>query len=193
MSGARTGVYPGSFDPITVAHLAIAEAARDHARLDRVVLTVSRDALGKGPARIPSLDDRLAVLHAVAAARTWLDVQVTDERLVADIAAGFDAVVVGADKWNQITDPLWYGGSIAARDTAVARLPRTLIAPRGGVTVAPPLPPHVELLTLDEVHAHVSATAARAGALELMLDEARAFDERTGAWSDPDRYRATRA
>ncbi len=52
MSGI--GVYPGSFDPPTVAHLAIAEAARDQAGLDRVVLAVSRAALGKEQRRQPS-------------------------------------------------------------------------------------------------------------------------------------------
>ena len=47
MSGAHIGVYPGSFNPPTTAHLAIAEAARTHHRLDRVVLSVSRSALAK--------------------------------------------------------------------------------------------------------------------------------------------------
>ena len=41
------GVYPGSFDPLTVAHLAIAEAAQRAAHLDRIDLTLSRVALGK--------------------------------------------------------------------------------------------------------------------------------------------------
>ena len=188
----RVGVYPGSFDPITVAHLAIAEAACAHAALERVVLVVSRDALGKGEARVPSLADRLAVLEAVAATRPWLAVAVTEQRLFADIAAGYDTVIMGADKWLQVIDPAWYGGDVAERDAVVARLPRTLVAPRLGADIDVALPDHVEQLTGAEVHAHVSATAARGGALDLMLPEAQAFDAATGAWTDPDRYRALR-
>ncbi len=45
----RRGAYPGSFNPPTVAHLAIADAARRRLGLDRVDLIISRDALGKHP------------------------------------------------------------------------------------------------------------------------------------------------
>ena len=51
--GAR-GVYPGSFDPLTIAHLAIAEAAVHEAPLDHLDLALSRSALGKeGGAHLP--------------------------------------------------------------------------------------------------------------------------------------------
>jgi len=43
-----TGVYPGSFDPLTVAHLAIAEAAVHAADLDRIDLALSNVALARG-------------------------------------------------------------------------------------------------------------------------------------------------
>ena len=123
-------MYPGSFDPPTIAHLAIAEAARDQADLDRVVLAVSRVALGKQRrASGPLLQDRLAVLEAIAARLGWLGVTATDQQLIADVSAGYDAVIVGADKWAQIMDPVWYE-SPSARDAAVARLPRVLLAPR---------------------------------------------------------------
>ena len=46
-------------------------------------------------------------------------------------------------------------------------------------------------LVIDDDHGEVSATAVRAGATGWMLPEAHAFAERTGAWIDPDRYRAT--
>ena len=109
------GAYPGTFNPPTVAHLAIAEAARQQGGLDRLDLVVSAMPLGKDPAR-PPLERALAVLEAIAATRPWLGVRVTDQQLIADVAAGYDAVVVGADKWLQIVDPAWYGGSPAARD-----------------------------------------------------------------------------
>ena len=180
MSGI--GVYPGSFDPPTVAHLAIAEAARDQAGLDRVVLAVSRAALGKEERRHPRLDDRLAVLEAIAARLGWLGVVLTDDQLIADVSAGYDAVIIGADKWAQIMDPVWYQ-SAEARDAAVARLPRILVAPR------PPFPSvGVEVLDVAAAHSEVSSTAVRSGRREWMAPEAAAFDDESGAWSDPARY-----
>jgi hypothetical protein len=43
-------------------------------------------------------------------------------------------------------------------------------------------------LDLHPSHRSVSATSVRAGRREWMVPEAAAFDERTGAWSDPGRY-----
>lgn len=171
------GAYPGSFDPPTVAHLAVAEAALRHAGLDRVDLILSRRPLGKEERSGPTVEERIDVLTAVAATRTWLEVRVTDARLLADIASGYDAVVMGADKWAQVNDPAWYG-SIAARDAAVAGLPRVLVAPRAGEH-----PVGVELLAVPRHVAHVSSTAVRAGDRSAMLPEAVAYAERTGAWS----------
>jgi Cytidylyltransferase-like len=180
----RRGAFPGSFNPPTVAHLAIAEQARQFAALDQVDLVVSRVALGKEDVEVPTLDDRIAVLEAVARTRPWLAVRVTDDRLLADIARGYDALIVGADKWAQVRDPSWYA-SVEARDAALAALPRVLVVPRAGYAIE-----GAEVLALDDEHGHVSSTAARDGRLDLMLPEALEFDAATGAWSDPDRYRA---
>ncbi len=151
------GCYPGSFNPPTVAHLAVAEAAVRQGGLDRVDLVLSRLALGKESVAVPSVAERLAVLSAVAASRPWLGVVVTDERLIADVAAGYDAVVMGADKWAQVLDPAWYG-SVTERDAAVARLPRVLVAPRSGSR-----PAGVELLVVSPDLDGVSASAVRGG------------------------------
>ena len=42
---------------------------------------------------------------------------------------------MGADKWAQVHDPAWYGVDAAARDAALAALPRVLVAPRPGFDV----------------------------------------------------------
>ncbi len=154
------GCYPGSFNPPTVAHLAVAEAAVRQAGLDRVDLVLSRVTLGKEHLDAPGVDERRAVLEAVAASRDWLGVAVTDARLIVDAAAGYDAVIMGADKWAQVLDARWYEGSEAARDAAVARLPRVLVAPRAGDR-----PAGVELLDLPDHLGEVSATAVRSGAV----------------------------
>lgn len=181
---ARVGVYPGTFDPPTVAHLAIAQAAQQQCGLVRVDLTLSRVPLGKQGRTVAPLGDRVAVLREVAATRPWLGVRVSDQRLVADLAAGYDVVVVGADKWLQLLDPAWYGGSPAARDAALARLPEIAVAPRAGVSLAvASLPGRVTVLDLPAGLTEVSSSRARAGEPALMLDEARAYDVRTGVWS----------
>ena len=180
-----TGAYPGSFNPLTVAHLAIAEAARERLHLDRVDLIVSRVPLGKEDMQRPLLDHRLEVLRRAARSRPWLGVVVTDAQLLADIAEGYDVLILGADKWAQVCDASYYGGSPDARDAALARLPRLVVAPR------PPFElPRCEVLQVPDALREVSSTTVRSGRREWMAAEAADFDRETGAWSDPSRYEA---
>ncbi len=184
----RVGAYPGTFDPPTVAHLAVAEAALNQGGLDAVHLVLSRSPLGKSPS-VPTFEDRVAVLEEVASTRPWLTVRVTERRLIAEVAAGYDAVVMGMDKWLQVLDPGWYRGSASARDAAVEALPEVLLAVREGSPPPGRLPAGVRLLDVHEGHGSISSTLVRAGRVEWMLEEAARFDARTGAWSDPARYR----
>lgn len=181
----RRGVYPGSFNPPTAAHVQIALTARHHHGLDRVDLAVSIAPLGKDRVAIPRLEHRIEILRQVAAEHDGLGVVVTEARLIVDIAEGYDVVVMGADKWTEVNDPAWYDGP-AARDEALRRLPTIAVAPR---------PPHEVpadlLLDVADDLLEVSSTAAREGRHDWMAAPARAFDRRTGAWSDPDRYLRT--
>ena len=165
----RRGCYPGSFNPPTIAHLAIAAAARDQCGLDRVDLVVSRVALAKEHVQHPPFDERVAILERVAATRPWLGVVVTEAQLLADIAEGYDVLVVGADKWAQVQDVAFYAGSEAARDAAVARLPKVALVPR------PPhqLPDGQRVLAIPAEMSEVSSTLARGGRRDLILPEAR--------------------
>ena len=176
-------MYPGSFNPPTIAHIAIAAAAREQRSLDRVVLVVSRSPINKEHVDRPLFEHRLDVLRAEAVHRRWLDVEITDARLLVDIACGYDVLVMGADKWAQVNDPAYYDDDPAARDAALAGLPALAIAPRPPFTV----PPEHSLI-VDAAHIVVSSSEARAGSTEWMAPAARAFDRRTGAWSDPARY-----
>lgn len=186
MVATGLAVYPGSFDPPTVAHLAIAEAALAH--VGRVRLVLSEQALGKpAPAGGTSVEVRRTVLAVALRDRGDLEVGVTAARLVVDIAeeAGADAVVVGSDKWAQVADPAWYGGSVTARDAVLARLPTVLLVPRAGggpsQEASDPRPAGVEVVHLelpDDLRT-VSSTRARAGETHLMVEEAQA----SGHWS----------
>jgi predicted RNA-binding protein with PIN domain len=158
VSFERKGVYPGSFDPLTIAHVAIADAAVQQAALDRLDLAISRSALGKEDGAHASVDARIDAISRAARARPWLHGVEIDERLIVDIARGYDAVVMGADKWTQVRDPAWYDGDVSARDAAVAALPHVLVVPRPGFEAE-----GAEVLEIDPVLAHVSSTRARAG------------------------------
>ena len=56
---ARIGLFGGTFNPIHVGHLTIAEEARLSAGLDRVIFIPSGDSYFKDPRKIASREDRL--------------------------------------------------------------------------------------------------------------------------------------
>jgi hypothetical protein len=163
------GVYPGSFNPLTRAHLAIAEAAVAAHELDRLDFVISRVALGKEHLAAPGEDERLAVLDRAAATRPWMAFHVTDVQLVSTIAHGYDVVVMGADKWVQLHDLTYYGGSVDDRDAALARLPRPAIVDRPPL-VAPP----EHRLVVPEEFTHMSSSGVRDhGRTDWLAPEAR--------------------
>ncbi|HET9728386.1 MAG TPA: NYN domain-containing protein [Acidimicrobiia bacterium] len=164
----KRGVYPGSFDPLTIAHLAIAHAAIAHGALDRLDFAISRVALGKDAHAQHDIDARLATISRAIADEPTLDVIATDAQLVAEVARGYDVVVMGADKWAQVRDPAWYGDNAAARDQAVADLPRVFVVPRAGFDTT-----GAESLEIPAHVREVSSTRARAGEHHLIPNAAR--------------------
>jgi nicotinate-nucleotide adenylyltransferase len=60
----RIGVFGGTFDPVHVGHLAIAQAALDTAGLDKVVFVPAKRSPLKDAAPVASEADRLAMLQA---------------------------------------------------------------------------------------------------------------------------------
>lgn len=158
----RRAVFPGSFDPLTVGHLAVADAAREQVELERVDLVISATPLGKEVAAQAPVEERLEAIHLAASSRPWLAGAVTEHQLLVDIAQGYDVLIVGADKASQLLDPVFYGGSEVERDLAVSRLPRLAVAPRLGGFV----PDDAIVLELPEWVAGVSSTAVRSGRVE---------------------------
>ena len=181
---ARIGVYPGSFNPPTRAHLEIALAAVSQHCLKRLDFALSLSPLGKTTVEVPSFAHRLEVLEQSLWGHASLSVVVTEKQLIVDIADGYDVVVMGADKWHQVHDPWWYDDDKQARDTAVNRLPTVALAPR------PPhvIPPELQLPVPDDL-LEISSTAARAGHTDQMTPAAAQFDAETGAWTNPAKYR----
>jgi nicotinamide-nucleotide adenylyltransferase len=107
----------GSFDPITVGHAALADAAAD--RADLVLLVYSVRTLPKeGPASSPLLSDRdrLRALEAFAQSRPRVLPALASHGLLAEQGEAarrrFPAarlfLVMGSDKALQVLDPKWY-------------------------------------------------------------------------------------
>lgn len=165
----RTGVYPGTFDPVTIAHVHIARRAIERFALARVDFTISSTTLGKDDSRLTPIAERVRQLRAISQDDPAFDVRTTPASLLADIATGYDVLVLGADKWHQVLDPEWYGG-VEARDEALRRLPIVALAPRPPFALPgedpsadPPEGVSVIVLDIDERHHPVSATAVREG------------------------------
>ncbi|HKC89923.1 MAG TPA: nicotinate-nucleotide adenylyltransferase [Candidatus Limnocylindria bacterium] len=63
----RLGVFGGTFDPVHVGHLAIAHAALESLRLDRVVFVLAKRSPLKDRGPVASEADRLAMLELAVA------------------------------------------------------------------------------------------------------------------------------
>ncbi len=162
-------MYPGSFDPPTIAHVHLAETAIAQLGLDRVDFALSARTLGKDDSRLRPIDDRVAELTAISSGNARIGVTMTPHSLVADIAEGYEVIILGADKWHQVLDPVWYAG-IDARNEALQRLPLVALAARPPWTMPgedasadPPVGVDVVILDTDPSHHPVSATDVRAG------------------------------
>ena len=125
--------------------------------LARLDMAISQVALAKEHGSHAPVSVRAAAIEA--AGRPWLRAVVTDRRLIADIAEGYDVCVMGADKWHQCHDVSFYE-SVDVRDAALARLPLIAVAPRAGFSL--PAAGAVVLEVPEEYH-HVSSTGARSG------------------------------
>jgi nicotinic acid mononucleotide adenylyltransferase len=128
-SPERVGLVSGSFDPMTLAHAALADALGGAAEL--VLFLYSPGTLPKEPGPggdpgPPLLDpkDRVASLLAYCRSRPGLGVALCSHGLYADQAEaarrafpGADIVFgVGSDKVLQLLDPAWYRDRDAALD-----------------------------------------------------------------------------
>jgi nicotinic acid mononucleotide adenylyltransferase len=179
----RVGLLPGSYDPPTVAHVALAEAAL-HDHVDLVALVYSVRTLPKeGEAHPPLLNEaqRIEALVRIAAAHPGCAAGLISHGLLADQAAAARTrfpeadlfLVMGSDKLLQLLDPKWYRD----RDATLASLfaqARALYAVRTGdaeaigETLAAPqndrwrsrfvplgVPPQVAAVSAREVRARI--------------------------------------
>jgi nicotinate-nucleotide adenylyltransferase len=208
LAGAtRLGLLAGTFNPLTTAHAALAEAARD-AGCDRVLLAMAPVSLAKETVERAHALDRLDWLVDWARGRPWTAVAVASHPLLVDMVEaaarllGDDhraeiVLLLGSDKAAQIADPRWYDDPDAAH-ARLARLASALVAVRAGPPVelatlpfpAAPLP--TPGWTLDRSATEARAEAARGHPLAgLVPDEVAVPALHTGAYAaDPGPYLA---
>jgi len=174
----KRGVYPGSFNPPTLGHIAIVRASIQQFSLDQIDLAISEIPLAKPVVEKPSLEERIRVLETSVADIPQSQVIRTQLQLIADIADGYDVVVMGADKWAQIHDKSFYDDDIHMR-SCLSRLPELAVAPRDGIDV-----PKEILLDVPKMIASISSSIAREEMFEWMTEAAQSFSIATGAWKN---------
>ncbi len=158
-------VYPGTFQPPTLAHMAVAQAALARPGISTVTFALSKSAINK--AYLTDSEERAEQLRRALRGHRRLCVEVTKHRLIADIAQGYDLVIVGADKWQQMQDVQYYNFDPHERDAALARLPEIAVVPRSGLLVPANLS-----MGIDEAYRDVSSSDVRAGDLQWLLESA---------------------
>jgi nicotinate-nucleotide adenylyltransferase len=155
----RLGILPGTFNPVTVAHLALATAGLE--AVDQVLLVLPRVL----PHKVwsgASFDDRVSLLLEAVAGEERLSVASTERGLFVEIAeecresygAGVKlSFLCGADAAERIAN--WDYGDPAAFAHMMRQFD-LLVAERGGRFALPHRP-----LKLEGDHAAVSASEVR--------------------------------
>ena len=169
-------VYPGSFNPPTIGHIAIVNSAIDHFGISELHLAISTVALGKEKLTVPSVADRVEILRRSLNQIPEASVLETRKQLIADIAEGYDLVILGADKWAQLHDLSFYRNQTHMAE-CLRRLPKLAVAPRNNIEV----PQGILLAVPDEINS-VSSSQVRRGKFEWMTREAYAMGKDRGFW-----------
>lgn len=138
LDGAGTvALLPGSFNPPTVAHLALARAGLERGA-DAVLFSLATRTVDKEVITGAALEDRLLLLELLSARDARLGVLLVNRGLYVDQAVAVHAAfpslreviyLVGYDKIAQIFDPRYYDDRDAALERLFA-LASFLVAPR---------------------------------------------------------------
>jgi nicotinate-nucleotide adenylyltransferase len=133
----RIGLYGGSFDPVHLGHLLVAQAAREEAQLDKVIFVPAAQSPFKPDRKVSPANLRAQMLRLALAGKTYCEVDLQElERggisytidTLRNYAARFPGAqlfyIVGADHVPLL--PKW-------RDAAeLGRLAEFLVIPRPG-------------------------------------------------------------
>ena len=161
----RVGIFGGTFDPVHVGHLAIANAALESVPLDRVVFVLARRSPLKERGPVAGEADRLAMLELAVAGEPRFSVSrielerdgpsYTVDTLESFAGADELFLILGGDAIAEL--PRWKDPD------RIARLATLVVAERPG---APSAPNHgsSSLLVFDAPRLDISARELRARA-----------------------------
>lgn len=212
--GRCVGLFAGTFNPLTLAHIALVESAMVSAGIDRMLWILAVASIDKETVARATLVDRLVQLEAYVATVQQYGVLVVNRGLYVEQVtlahgqlSGDDelVVLVGYDKIVQIMDPRYYKDRTRALDELFQQA-RFLIAPRGTATGAQleallakpenrPYRSRVSYLPLASLYRDDSATDARLRAAkpgvtaaelgQFLAPEGVALALETGAYAVP--------
>lgn len=193
----RIGILGGTFDPIHIAHLLLAEQAREQLVLDKVLLIPVGDPWRKATQQVTPAAVRLEMTRLAAAGNPYIEVDDREIRregatytietlkeLRAEIEADDDLfLILGEDALADL--PQWREPESFPGYATIA------VAPREGTDVPPTLPfDPVAIERIDLPYINVSSTDLRQRArwgrsLRYMVPEpVREFIEAQGLYLD---------
>jgi len=138
----KLGLFGGSFDPVHLGHLLVAQAAREELELDRLVFIPAAQSPFKPDSQPTSGAERLRLLRLALAGKAWCELD--DQELarggvsytidtVRDYARHFPQAnlfyLIGADHVTKL--PLWRAAN------ELARLAEFVVIPRPGQVQVP--------------------------------------------------------
>jgi len=175
----KLGVFPSSFNPITVAHNKIVSQTRDAFQLDEVLLLLDLRNVDKGVFGA-SLEDRLAMICEFCKASTHLSAAMASHGLFVDKVPALLEVysqdveihfIVGQDTIERVLDASYY----RERDRSLSELfqrARFIVVPREergeegvkGLINRPvnrPYRKRIEIMALESAFCAISSTLVR--------------------------------
>lgn len=176
----RLGVLCGSFNPLTLAHVVLAQHACHAFQLDQLFYTVAKVTVDKERVTGMGLEDRLLLLLLHVEQQQYLGVALVNRGLYFEQAQAFQSLfdkrvelffIVGMDKLVQILDARYYQDREAALDQLFA-LTSLVVANRGDMarrvfdellqrSVNQPYRDAIHFLPLPESVSDLSSTAIR--------------------------------
>ncbi len=162
---ARLGILPGTFNPVTVAHLALAEAALSF--VDEVVFVLPRAF----PHKVyvgASFEQRVQMLRSALHGHAYFSIAVSEGGLFVDIAAECRAAyrpgtrltfLCGRDAAERIAQ--WDYGQDGAFDSMLRQFDLLVAARAGAYQVPDECKGAIERLELPGLFDHVSSTEIR--------------------------------
>lgn len=178
-SGKRLGIFSGSFNPITIAHIKMVEKAREQYYLDEMLLLLAKANVDKDVFGMP-LAGRMLTLKCYAETQNNISIGVSSHGRYIDKVTALKAVypydtelffIVGYDTLVRIFDPKYYADINAELEHLFSQC-RFIAANRDNVdietiklylsqTSRKRYSKHIDLLSLPDDYAEISSTEVR--------------------------------